>query len=565
MSKGSDLDRVTAIVLQEMRRPLIILLGVNALGIAVMIMIPGVDGERMGIFHAFYFMTYTATTTGFGEIPSEFSDGQRMWATVCLYMSVIAWIYAIGTIIRLVQNPHFTLALAQNRFAKAAARIREPFFIICGFGDTGSLLARGLSDQQLNAIVIDTDIERIKALRLRDYNVPMPGLEGDASVPKNLNDAGISRPNCKGVVLLTGDEDVNLKIAVMTRLLNPSAEIVCRSTSRAHEEELRGLGSVILADPYESFARELGFALHKPPLHTLDEWLVGADVSLTSLVSYPRGTWLLCGYGQLGRWLYRSLSEWGVKVIVIDPDADATSAVDEQITGLATRANLQLAGVGEAVGVIAATNSDADNLAILLAARSINPEASLIVRQNSHENELAFNAASADLIMQPSLVTARRILLRLISPMIQDLLEHLETHPETLSAEVLPRLTDAVAGSSPALWTLHLQPGEADALAAYIDRYGSYRLADLLKDPRGRDQNPHAVALWLKRGEQSIALPKADTAIEMGDEILLCGNHAARSRIAASLGNFYSLHYLATGEEPPRGWLMGRLASRGNS
>ena len=123
----------------------------------------------MGMFHAFYFMTYTATTTGFGELPQEFSDAQRMWATVCLYMSVVAWIYGIGTIIRLVQNPHFTLAVAQARFARAVARIREPFVIICGFGDTGSLLARGLSDRRMTAVIIDTDVERIKALKLRDY------------------------------------------------------------------------------------------------------------------------------------------------------------------------------------------------------------------------------------------------------------------------------------------------------------------------------------------------------------------------------------------------------------
>ena len=187
MAKGSDLDRVTAIVLQEMRNPLLLLLIVYALGITGMVIIPGTDGQPMDIFHAFYFMTYTATTTGFGELPREFSDAQRMWATVCLYMSVVAWVYAIGNIIRLVQNPHFTLALDQRRFARAVARIQEPFFIICGFGDTGSLLARGLSDHQMNAVVIDTDIERIKALRLRNYSVPMPGLEGDASVPKNLD------------------------------------------------------------------------------------------------------------------------------------------------------------------------------------------------------------------------------------------------------------------------------------------------------------------------------------------------------------------------------------------
>jgi hypothetical protein len=28
----------------------------------------------MSFFHALYFMTYTATTTGFGELPGEFSD-----------------------------------------------------------------------------------------------------------------------------------------------------------------------------------------------------------------------------------------------------------------------------------------------------------------------------------------------------------------------------------------------------------------------------------------------------------------------------------------------------------
>ena len=90
-----------------MRPPLLVLVVVYSLGIGVMVLIPGVDGAPMGLFHAFYFMTYTATTTGFGELPREFSDPQRLWAAVCLYMSVIAWVYAIGTIISKVQNPHF--------------------------------------------------------------------------------------------------------------------------------------------------------------------------------------------------------------------------------------------------------------------------------------------------------------------------------------------------------------------------------------------------------------------------------------------------------------------------
>lgn len=562
MAKGSDLDRVTAIVLREMRPPLMVLVVVYSVGIGVMVLIPGIDGQPMGMFHAFYFMTYTATTTGFGELPKEFSDPQRMWATVCLYMSVIAWVYAIGTIIRKIQNPHFILAVSQAQFARAVARINDPFFIICGFGDTGSLLARGLSDRRMTAVIIDTDVERIKALDMRDYAVPMPGLEGDASVPKNLQDAGVGRPNCKGVVLLTGDEDVNLKIAVMVRLLNPNAEVICRSTTHSHEEELQGLGSVVLIDPFESWARELGLALHQPPLHTLDEWLVGAiGVSLEQLISYPRGTWVLCGYGKLGRSLHQSLRAWGVHTVVIDPHIEAVEAVEHGIAGLATRANLIKAGVAGAAGIVAATNSDSDNLAILLTARSLNQDVHLIVRQNHHENELAFNAASADLIMQPSLVTARRLLLQLISPLIQELLDHLEQHPDLLRDVVFPRLRANVGERDPALWTLHLDDKGAPAVIEYLNHGGQLALNDLIRDAANREQSLACVPLVVRRDEERLLIPSEDIALHPGDEILMCSTRAAQQQVKTNLVNVYTLEYLVTGTAPARGYAMSWLTS----
>ncbi len=561
MAKGSDLDRVTSIVLREMRPPLIVLLIVYTIGVTGMVLIPGIDGEPMGLFHAFYFMTYTATTTGFGEIPNTFSDPQRMWATVCLYMSVIAWIYAIGTIISKVQNPHFTLALAQARFTRAVNRIHEPFFIICGFGDTGSLLARGLSDRSMRAVVIDTDPERIKALALRDYRMPMPGLEGDASVPKNLQDAGLTRPNCRGVVLLTGDEDVNLKIAVMVRLLNPDALVVCRSINRTHDEELKGLGSIVVVDPFESWARELGLALYEPSLHTLDEWLVGArGVTLERLVSHPRGTWILCGYGKLGARLYKTLKHWGVRMVVIDPAVDAAAEVEEGIAGLATRANLTRANVAHAAGIVAATNSDADNLAILLTARNLNSTAHLIVRQNHHENELAFSAASADLIMQPSLVTARRLLLLLISPLIQEWLDYLEQHPEFLRDRCFPRLREEVGAVDPALWTLHINAADAPAALELMQRT-TVTLGDLLRNPRERQQSLRAVPLLLHRDNVKHMLPDLAEPLMAGDEVLMCSRQGVESLVRSYLSSTYSLEYLCSGQRPAQGLAVSWLIS----
>ena len=58
------------------------------------------DGKvwHMSIFHAFYFVSYMATTIGFGEIPYAFTDAQRLWVALSLYASVVAWIYDFDTI-----------------------------------------------------------------------------------------------------------------------------------------------------------------------------------------------------------------------------------------------------------------------------------------------------------------------------------------------------------------------------------------------------------------------------------------------------------------------------------
>ena len=67
MATTSELDRVTAIVLRFMRRPILVLIVVYAIAISGLVLIPGQDAEgnptHMSIFHAFYFLTYTATNS----------------------------------------------------------------------------------------------------------------------------------------------------------------------------------------------------------------------------------------------------------------------------------------------------------------------------------------------------------------------------------------------------------------------------------------------------------------------------------------------------------------------
>ena len=560
MAQTSDLDRVAAIVLRFMRGPVLLLLTVYAIGIIGMVLAPGQDADgnptHMGLFHAFYFFTYTATTTGFGEIPNEFTEPQRLWAVVCLYMGVIAWIYAIGSIIRLAQNPHFVQAVAERRFARGVRRITEPFFIVCGFGDTGSLLARGLSDQYCRGVIIDNDPERIKALRLRDYNVKMLGLFADASVPKHLFDAGINRPNCRGVVALTNNEHINLKITVMARYLNPDVRIICRSTSLRHQEELAMLESVAVVDPFDIFAHQLSAALYAPLLHTFSDWLVGArEASLKNPPKPPMGRWILCGYGRMGKRLHESLQEREIPMVVIEPKAEAVDdqASQEFIIGHTTLNTLRQAGIDQAVGLVVGTNSDADNLSIMLRARSLNPDLFFVVRQNHHENEVAFNAAHANLIMQPSLVTARKILLMLIAPTLQSFMEHVQAQHVILLGELVYRLQENIGDASPELWNVEITETSTPAVIDLHHRGYTVTLEAIHRDPVDRERTLDCVPLVHKRGDAFSMLPPWSQVLEPGDELLICGTKRAEGLLEATLNNSYTLHYILSGDEMPRG------------
>ena len=91
------------LVLRRMRMPLILLIVVFAVSVLGLSLIPGEDAEgrpvRMSIFDSFYFMSYTATTIGFGEIPYPLTHPQRLWVTFSIFLSVIGWAYAIGTLL----------------------------------------------------------------------------------------------------------------------------------------------------------------------------------------------------------------------------------------------------------------------------------------------------------------------------------------------------------------------------------------------------------------------------------------------------------------------------------
>jgi len=276
-----------------------------------------------------------------------------------------------------------------------------------------------------------------------------------------------------------------------------------------------------------------------------------ADCDMAHMVSPPAGKWILCGYGRMGRALREALEERSISTVIIDPDATSTNHDTPVIVGRADTRTLHEAGIEDAAGVVAGTDCDEDNLVILLSARKLKPDIFLVVRQNYHENELAFSGVKANLIMQPSLVTARQILQMLSVPTILDLRNYLRDKGYNCVTQLVARTRTILGSEKIHLWTEVLS-GPTCAVPKICKKGMAPTLGDIQRTPTGRQQKLKALALVLQRDDELFLLPDDATELQENDEILFCGTSHAHRLLNANLHNEYTLHYIQRGFEEPK-------------
>ena len=559
------------LVLRRMRAPLIVLILIFAVSVLGLTLIPGQDADgnstRMGFFHAFYFMSFTATTIGFGELPDAFTDAQRMWVIVTIYLTVIGWAYAIGSLLALLQDRAFRDAVALQRFSRKVARLREPFLLIAGYGRTGELLGRSFDALGRRFVVLDVSEDRINALDLDPYRADVPGLVGDARNPGHLGVAGLNHTQCEGVVALTDDDEVNLAVTMSAALLRPDLPVVARTVSAAIEDRMRAFGSPTVVNPFDSFGDQLRLALRAPTCYQLLTWLesgLGADLP-------PRGQppaagrWVVCGYGRFGRELTHDLRAEGLEVTVIDPTADAGKDPSIVVGDGSEPSVLARADVQHAVGFVAGTDNDTTNLSLVAAAVRLNPGLYVAARQNQPASAPLFAAMAIDSLLVPTEVIAHEVYAQLSTPLLWRFLQEMPSRGEAWAAALIERLTRECGRHLQALWKVRLTAEEAPALMRWLQS-GDVSLADLLRDPDERDQRLEAVPLILQRHGDAVLAPPDDTVLCAGDELLLAGQPSARREMETTMVVDAAAEYVATGRHRPAGWVwrgLTNVAGRG--
>ena len=569
------MHNVLFLLLRRLRTPLILLIAVYAVTVLGFVLIPGVDDKgqpwHMGFFHAFYVVSYTATTIGFGELPYVFTDVQRMWLTFTIYASVITWVYSIGAVLTTVQDPAFRAVRIESSLARAVRRMREPFYLVCGYGDTGTLLVRALAESGIHSVVIDIDQERINVLELEELPLVVPALRGDAAQPGMLQLAGLEHPHCIGVIALTNSDEVNLKVAITAKLLKPHLTTICRADTQDAANNMASFGTEHIINAFDTFAGRLAMALHSPGLYLLFEWMTAAPHEpLREPIFPPVGRWILCGYGRFGKAVHSRLSSEGVIATIVEANPALTLPPEGSVVGRGTEAStLRQAGVEEAVGIVAGTDNDTNNLSIVMTANELNPKLFMVARQNEHQNDPLFRAAKLNLLMQRGSVIAHKIFALLTTPLLTEFLDLSKREGNDWANQLVSRLGGIVGDEAPETWGLAISPAESPAIYAGLATGYSVTVGDLWRDPRNRDERLPGIALLLKRGDEEMVVPDESMRLERGDRLLLAGRIEARRQLSWIQRNHNSFAYLITGRERPSGyvweWLTGweKQKSRG--
>ncbi len=562
------------VLLRRLRVPLIVLVIVYAVSILGFVLIPGKDDQGnvwyMDFFHAFYFVSFMGSTIGFGEIPYPFTVPQRLWATVCIYATVIAWLFGIGSLVNTMQDQAFRRLMKRNAFIRHVRSLTDPFYLICGFGDTGRLLAQALAHEGIHSVVVDESEDNINSLELTDYGVKVPGIIGESSRPQTLIDAGLRHPKCRGIVALTNDDQVNLKIALTGYLIRPELPIIVRAEHEAVARNIASFGDNRIIDPFQTFAKKLALAFHSPGMYLLYDWMTGVPYEkLHEPLFPPKGKWILCSYGRFGKAVYDELIEEGIVPVIIEAnpeliDADDNTSLEKVIQGDGTEAETLIeAGVREAVGIVAGTDNDANNLSILMTARELNPKLFTIARQNRRRNDLLFDEAQIDLVMQRGSVIAHKIFALIRNPLIEDFLNKAQQHDNAWANELVSRIGGVVRDMVPEVWEVDITEADMPAFHAVAgDSRHMLFVRDLYRDPRNRDDVLPCVPLLVKRGYEDILLPPDNFKLERNDRLLFCGRSVAQRQMEWNGRNYDVLMYVLTGEEHPSGMLWKWLRKR---
>jgi len=220
---------------------------------------------------------------------------------------------------------------------------------------------------------------------------------------------------------------------------------------------------------------------------------------LEKKISRIKNHYIVCGYGRIGRVVCRNLKRKPFDLVVIEKNPELIPVMDTDgvlyISGDASdEENLIRAGIKRAKGLVAVLASDADNVFLVLTARQLDPDLSIIARASQEKAKSKLRAAGANTVESPYDMGATSMAHRIIRPTVTSFLALAFAHKrKDIQMEEIP-----VSASSD--------------------------LVNVMLKDTGIRQKYNLIIIAIKKQDNSMLFnPSFEATIEVGDTVIAVG------------------------------------------
>ncbi len=547
-------EQIIWIVLKRLRTPFFVIIITFSISILGLVLIPGATDQgkpyQMTFFDAFYFVSYMASTIGFGEAPYTFTYPQRMWVSFAIYFTVIGWFYGIGAIVSLIQDEGLRRALNLNAFKKQVENLHEPFYIILGYNSITKTIINKINGVDYRAVVLDKSSQKIEELILENFYPHVPASVGDATNQQMLKMSGIHQKNCKGVISLFENDMVNANIATVCMLLNKKIDIIIKATLPEQVAHFQKMGLQHVQNPFDIISKRIYFGITSPHIWLLEMWMYGHILKLKGRDKFPNGKYIIYGSGRMGQAIADGLKKAGVEYII--KDFTSKKYIEEKESTIFGDAKdvqkLIDLGIKESECIIAATKNDILNLSILNSAKQLNPNIFTMARENSLDDLNIFKAAKINKIYVVEQILADATYNFISRPLVDIFIQEARKQDEEW-AEVIVNILNNITGMNPKSFETELNEENAYALSLEFNAGGDITLSNLRRSRENKNEMLQIVFLLLKRGDEVYLMPNSQMQLQPNDKLLIVADEDTYEDFEYIINNIYELNYVLDKED----------------
>jgi len=217
--------------------------------------------------------------------------------------------------------------------------------------------------------------------------------------------------------------------------------------------------------------------------------------------------YIICGAGRVGSRIVREMRRAGVAFVVVESNAVLAAELELPDFQVLVRdatldETLIEAGIERARGLAACLPNDADNLYVVLTARTLNPRLHIVARAVEESAEPKLVRAGANRVIAPTIIGSHRMAQALLKPAVADFVDSIIAEDLDLAFEQVEVARDSpLAGRKLKETTIR---SALDIVIAAIRRAGG----EMIFNPSGETQ--------IREGDLLIAIGRAELLAELG-------------------------------------------------